>query len=324
MCTAISWCGKHHYFGRNLDLEYVFDERIVIAPRNFPFSFRFHPTLSKHYAMIGTATVADGYPLYYEATNEVGLSIAGLNFPGNAAYLSPRKDKINLAPFELIPWILGRCANLDEARTVLEQTNLVNTPFSGDWPLSPLHWIIADRNGAVVAEPMADGLHLYDDPIGVLTNNPPFPYHLDHLSAYMALSPRQAKNHFSTTFPLQPYSNGMGAMGLPGDYSSASRFIKAAFVKENSHGGETLESDVVQFFHLLRAVEMPRGSVIMPDGRYEITQYTSCCDSDSCVYYYTTYESSTIHAVAMHTKKRDGCKLEIYPMLRTCQIQLQN
>ena len=86
MCTAAVYQTKDHYFGRNLDLEYSYQESITIAPRNYPFSFRKLPEMKTHYAIIGMAYVLEGYPLYYDATNEKGLSMAGLNFPGSAAY----------------------------------------------------------------------------------------------------------------------------------------------------------------------------------------------------------------------------------------------
>lgn len=89
MCTAITWNG---YFGRNLDLWYSYGESVVITPRNYPFSFRLAGEMAHHYALIGIAHVADGVPLYYEATNEKGLSVAGLNFPGNACYDAPAGD----------------------------------------------------------------------------------------------------------------------------------------------------------------------------------------------------------------------------------------
>ncbi len=324
MCTAISWLGKHHYFGRNLDLEYSYKECVAITPRNFPFSFRKGEPISNHYAMIGTATVIGGYPLYYEATNEMGLSMAGLNFPSNAAYLPEQAEKDNIPPFEWIPWILGQCATVSQARILFEKINAVNIPFSEQFPLSPIHWIVADRSSCIVVEPMADGLHIWDNPIGLLTNNPPFDYHLHNLSNYMGLSPQQVQNRFSPNADLKPYSNGMGAMGLPGDFSSASRFVKAAFVKLNSVGGETVQGDVMQFFHMLQSVAMPRGSVIMPDGRYEITLYSSCCDTDAGIYYYSTYENGRVCAVDLHKENLDSGSVITYPMLSEPSISQQN
>ena len=152
MCTAVTYATKDHYFGRNLDLEMSYRETVTVTPRKYPFSFRAAGMLEQHYAMIGMATVEDGYPLYYDAVNEKGLAMAGLNFPGNADYKPAADEKDNVTPFELIPWILGQCADLTQARALLEKLNLVQIPFSPRFPLTPLHWIISDRQGSLTVE----------------------------------------------------------------------------------------------------------------------------------------------------------------------------
>lgn len=319
MCTAVSYLGKRHYFGRNLDLEYGFSEQVVVTPRNYPFRFRNGTSLPQHFAMIGMATVSEDYPLYYEATNERGLSMASLNFPGNATYLSRAENCDNITPFELIPWILGQCATVQEAQKLLDRINLWALNFSQELPLSPLHWIIADRDSCIVAEPMADGLHIYEDPLGILTNNPPFPYHLQHLADYMQLTPGEPCNRFGIG-GIASYSNGMGAMGLPGDFSSASRFVRAAFVKANSVSDG---DEIGQFFHILSAVAMPRGSV-MVHGKPEITRYSSCCDTKAGIYYYTTYANSRITAIDMRNCPLDSKKIISFSLRQEADIRFEN
>ena len=323
MCTAVSWKAKHHYFGRNLDLEYGLEEQICITPRRFTFRFRHKLAQDSHYAMIGTAFVTEEYPLYFDATNEMGLSMAGLNFPHNAVYHSLDAKKDNIASFELIPWILGQCKNVSEAEKLLENIQIVSDAFREDLPPTPLHWIISDATKSIVLESMADGQRIHPNPVGVLTNNPPFDFHLLHLANYRHLSPEQSENHFSSKLDLSPYSNGMGGLGLPGDFSSTSRFIKAAFVKENSIGG-TVQQDITQFFHILDSVSMPRGSVRMQDGRYEITRYSSCCDTISGIYYYKTYEGYHIRCVNLHAADLDSRHLVCYPMSHTANFHPQN
>lgn len=316
MCTAMTLTTKDHYFGRNLDLEYSYIEMITITPRNFPLGFRKKDTLLTHYAMIGTAYVQDNYPLYYDATNEKGLSMAGLNFPENAYYFPPKEGMDNITPYELIPWILGQCGSVSEARILLERLNLLNVHFSKDLPLSPLHWMIADNSCSIVVESLEDGLHIHENPVGVLTNNPPFEMQLFHLNNYMNLSNDPPENHFAKNLDLKKYSNGMGAMGLPGDWSSQSRFVRAAFAKMNSKCDTSEEASVNQFFHLLGSVEFPRGCVEMKKDVYEITVYSSCCNTDKGIYYYKTYENFCITAVDMHRENLDETKLICYPMLK--------
>ena len=324
MCTAISYKTKDHYFGRNLDYEYSYEETITVTPRNFPFTFRKVNALPSHYAMIGMAYVVGNQPLYYEATNEKGLSMAGLNFPGNAVYKPYEEGRDNIASFEFIPWILGQCATIEECKKLLGQINLVDISFSEQLPPSPLHWLISDRDASITVEAVKDGVKVYDNPIGVLTNNPPFETQMFMLNNYMGLSTEPLQNSFSKDLKLETYSRGMGGMGLPGDLSSASRFVKAAFTKLNSVSGESESESISQFFHILASVEQQRGCVHMGNGQYEITIYSCCCNTDKGIYYYTTYENSQISAVDMHNENLDSDKPISYPLITGQQIKMQN
>ena len=270
------------------------------------------------------AHVAQDYPLYYDAMNEKGLCMAGLNFVGNAAYADVIPSRENVAQFELIPYLLGQCASVAEARDRLARLQLVGTPFSAQLPAAQLHWLLADQHQAVVIESMADGLHIYDNPVGVLTNNPPFPQQLFQLNNYMSLSPRQPENRFAPQLPLAPYSRGMGALGLPGDLSSASRFVRVAFTRMNAVSGDSETESVSQFFHILGSVEQQRGCCEVRDGQYEITLYTSCCNAARGIYYYTTYENRQITAVDMHRENLNGSALIRYPLITEQQIAHQN
>ena len=322
MCTAATYKTKDHYFGRNLDYEFSYGESVTVTPRNYPFHFRRMGTLASHYAMIGMANIQD-YPLYYDATNEKGLSMAGLNFPGNADYKPLAEGKDNVASFEFIPWILSQCATVAQARELLARMNLSNEGFSEKMPPSPLHWMISDRDESIVVESVKDGLKVYDDPVGVMTNNPPFDFHLTNLSNYMNVTANIAVNRFAPDFPLEAFSRGTGGIGLPGDLSSASRFIKAAFTRLNSLSGDSESESVSQFFHILASVAQQRGCCQVPGG-YEYTIYSSCCNTDKGVYYYTTYENSQITAVDMGREDLDGSALVTYPLVQGQQINYQN
>lgn len=324
MCTAVTYKTKDHYFGRNLDLEYSYKETVTVTPRNYAFSFRKTGRMESHYAMIGMAYISGGYPLYYDATNEKGLSVAGLNFPENADYKPYTEGKDNVAPFELIPWVLGQCASVSEAEALLKRINLFYENFSDELPVSPLHWIIADRERSITLECVKEGIKIYDNPIGVLTNNPTFDYHMFNLNQYMHLSSEDPNNTFAENLALKRYSRGMGAIGLPGDASSMSRFVRATFVKMNSQSGTSEPESVSQFFHILKAVEMQRGCVRVTQGIPEITVYSSCCNTDRGIYYYTTYDNSRINAVDMHRENLEGSELAAYPLEKDQAIAYQN
>lgn len=308
MCTAATYKTKDFYFGRTLDYEFSYMEEVTIAPRNFAFPLRHAEKMTEHYALIGMAFVQE-IPLYYDAVNEKGLCMAGLNFVGNAWYNEPVSDKINIAQFEFIPFILGKCASVNEAVKLLEKINIANTPYSDKLPVAQLHWIIADKDRAITVECVKNGMKIYDNPVGVLTNNPPFNEQMFNLNNYMNLSPRQPTNLFSAKLPLKAYSRGMGALGMPGDLSSQSRFVRAAFTKMNSVSGDSEEDSVNQFFHILGSVEQQRGCCVVGEKEYEITIYTSCCNAVKGIYYYTTYENHGITAVDMFGEDLNATEL---------------
>ena len=324
MCTAVTYKTKDFYFGRTLDYDCSFGEEITITPRNFPLHFRKEKSMDCHYAIIGMAHVEEEYPLYYDAINEKGLAMAGLNFVGNAYYEEKSPEKYSISPFEFIPWILGQCATVKEAKKLISDMDLVNIPFSKTLPLAELHWIIADLTEAVTVEAMKDGIHIYENAVGVLTNNPPFESQMFQLNNYMHLSAKEPENHFSDKIALKAYSRGMGAIGLPGDLSSQSRFVRASFIKINSISGDSEMESVNQFFHILESVQQQRGCCDLGNDKYEMTLYTSCCNAERGIYYYTTYENHQITAVHMYHEKLEGRQLIRYPLICGEHIQIQN
>lgn len=324
MCTAATYRTDDFYMGRTLDYEFSYGEEITVMPRNFPLSFRHGGGTDRHYAIIGMAHVADGYPMFYDAVNEKGLGMAGLNFAASARYSEPEDGKQNVAQFEFIPWVLSQFASLGQARSAIEKINLVGTTYDSRYPAAKMHWIIADKSGAITVEPTEGGLKIYDNAPGVLTNEPPFDMQLFNLKNYMRLSPKQPENSFSDALDLGTYSRGMGGLGLPGDLSSMSRFVRAAFTKLNSLSGSGEAESVGQFFHILGSVEQVRGCCEVAQDKYEITIYTSCFNADKGVYYYTTYNNRRITAVDMHRENLDSDSLARYPMLDKEDVLRQN
>lgn len=323
MCTASNYITDKHYFGRNFDYEISYHERVTITPRNYEFKFRKIDDIKNHYAMIGIAAGIDGYPLYYDACNEKGLAIAGLNFAGNAVYRQFEEGMVNITPFELIPYLLGKAASVAEARELLAEINLVDINFADELPLSPLHWMLSDGRDAIVVEPMADGLKIYDNPVGVMTNNPPFDKQLFYLNNYRGLSNRNPENSFGVD--LEEYSRGMGAIGLPGDLSSASRFAKVAFTRANSYSDSDEASSVSQFFHILGSVEQQNGCTFIDEpDLYEYTIYTSCYNTNKGVLYYRTYSNSQITAVDLNREDLDSDDLINYLLINEEQFNFIN
>lgn len=304
MCTSIAMKNVDFYFGRNMDIDYDFGQRVVITPRNYVFRFKKAGTLERHFAMVGMAAVADGYPLYAEAANEKGLCMAGLNFPENAYYKKVCENgKANISPFELIPWVLGKCKSIAEAKELLSKTCLVKIAFNEKLPLAPLHWHIADKTGSVVLEATKDGMAVYENTVGVMANNPTFDFHLKNLLHYTNLSNITPD---SATETKHPFGMGLGAYGLPGDFSSTSRFAKAAFIlRYRSDGGDEKER-VAQFFRVLDSVAVPKGCVLTTNGNEHYTTYNCCINADNGVYYYKTCFDFTVKEVRLYEEDLEG------------------
>lgn len=274
--------------------------------------------------MIGMSCVMEGYPLYYDAVNEKGLGMAGLNFVGNAFYKESQKEKDNIAQFEFIPWVLCQCANVRETRVLIEKVNMLNVSFNEKLPLAQLHYIISDKKESITVEPLKEGIKIYENPVGVLTNNPPFDMQMLMLSNYMNLSAKPPENRFAKGLSLEEYGRGMGAIGLPGDLSSQSRFVRASFVKMNSVSGDGEAESVSQFFHILNSVDQQRGCCELENGKYEITIYTSCCNASRGIYYYTSYDNHQITGVNMHKEDLESSELIRYQVIKEEQIHMQN
>lgn len=296
MCTAISFSANDHYFGRNLDVEKSYGQKVVITPKGYKINMRCLPPFESKFTVYGMAVIPENFPLYFEASNEKGLSIAGLNFPGNAQYHTADANIINVAPFELPLWLLGQCENVGQAKRLLAECNIVNINYSESIPLSPLHWLLDDKDESIVIESTKEGLKLYENPFGVLTNNPTFDWHLTNMNNYLHLH-NEGTVAASNKGSAHNYSLGLGALGLPGDFSSASRFVKAAFVKSNSAASTEEAANVNQFFHILQSVAMPKGCVKLPNGEYEFTLYSCCSNTDKGIFYYNTYDDLSIRRI---------------------------
>lgn len=232
--------------------------------------------------------------------------------------------KLNLAPYELIPYFLGMYGTIAEIREDLARLNISNIPFAENLPITELHWMISDGTECIVMEQMEEGLKIYENPIGVLTNNPPFDYHLANIRNYMNLTPYYVENSFSETIKLVPYGQGMGAIGLPGDASPASRFVRVAFHKANSVCGEDEEASVTQFFHILDSVAMVQGATITKEDRFDITTYSCCINTSRGIYYYKTYTNNQITAIRMTEETMCKKELSVYELREAQQIMYEN
>ncbi len=284
-----------------MDIEFDFDGRVVTAPRRFVFSEKNAHGLCVHYAVTGMARVVDGYPLFADAFNEAGLCMAALSFPETTKYFDTCSDfSVNLSPFELIPHVLGKCANIAEAREELGKIRLVNIPFSKDVPNTPLHWIVTDKSGSIAVEPTEKGLAIYDNTIGVLTNEPTFQFHEKNIRLYSHLT--------ADSLNESGLGYGTGAIGLLGDWSSPSRFVKADFLRRTAEVSRSAtQSECVDcFFSVLGAISVPRGAVRSSDGKPHFTHYSCCMDVQNGIYYCKTYGKLSVSVYPVSKRIMEG------------------
>ncbi len=301
MCTAIMTRSGDSYFGRNLDLERGFGAQAVLVPREFPLVFRNMGIQKRHFAMVGMAAVVDGYPLFAEAVNEKGLAMAGLNFPKNAAFPDKKQHhKDNIAPFEIIPWILSQAETLTEAQALLSRLCVIHEDFRADIPVTPLHWFLCDRTEAITLECTDDGMHIYENSVRVLTNDPQFPFQTERLLDIWNLTSQPQKGTVLQTGDKPFLSLGGGARGLPGDYSSSSRFVRAAWLMRESEKVPLSDegSRVGRVFSILSAVAPIKGCVLTADGAPHYTLYSCGANLTKGIFYLRTAENPQICSVA--------------------------
>ena len=309
MCTAIN---DGNLFGRTLDIHKNYGEKVAIIPRNYKFDFLYEGIVTNRFAVIGVAYESGGVPLYYDAMNESGLCVAALNFPKNAVYHKPMKNKHNVASFEFIPWLLSSCDSVLEAVQKLEKANLTDDCFSPSLPATTLHWIVADKNGAITVESNAEGLKIYENPVGVLTNNPPFPFHISNIAQYMHLDSFYPENTLCPNVTLNKFGGGLGAVGLPGDFSPASRFVRAVFLKNHTTHEVDNKYEINRFFHIMNCVSVPKGCVKTEEGKDTFTAYTCCADRKNLTYYFKTYENPHLRNVSLTDRRINSDKIRFY------------
>ena len=309
MCTAISY---NNYFGRNLDLEYSYNEQVVITPKNYRFNFTDNRILDKGYAIIGIATVCENYPLYYDACNEYGLAGAGLNFPYNDLYSNDENSvMLKIAPYEILPAVLRTCKSIAEVKELLTNTIFINKSFNDNFKATNMHYMFADSCSSITVESKNGVVNVYDNTVNVLTNTPTFIEQIENLKQYQNITNEETNKTLN--------SKGTGALGLPGDFTSKSRFVRAEFLLRTT---VSLGNDLTEFYNVLSSVAEPKGSVKVNDNKYFYTQYSSCMDLKEKIYYYKTYENSRIYAVRL--SNIDGKDLAAYDLIKTQDIRFQN
>lgn len=290
MCTSIAFRQKDLYFGRNMDLDYNFGERIVATPRRFLLKSLGN---KEHLGFIGTATLVDGYPLYADVMNEKGLCIAGLNFYEKAYYRSPCEGKTNVPAFDFIAFVAAKFSSVEDFTKEFEKINITDQAFSEKIPCPTLHWMVSDNISSVVIESSKKGINLYKNPLDVMTNLPEFQ---EQLESYEKMKSEE----------------GSAPADFPVMLSSSSRFLRMAHFLGNDFKKTDPNSIISHVFHLLDTVAVPDASVKVQNGNYHKTTYSICLDTLNKRYYIRTYENSRISCVQLNEKMLSTTDLSIF------------
>lgn len=329
MCTALSIKSKEGkcFFGRNMDLAYNFNQSVMIIPKKYRFQDKVTgKMIVNNRTIIGMGTVIDNHPAMADGMNENGLACAGLNFAGYAYYEeAPVPGKVNIAPYDFIQWVLSNHDTVEELKSSVKNIELVNIQINRATPASTLHWMISDKSGkSIVVEKTKKGITVHDNPVGVMTNNPTFDWHLTNLNEYINITPNYPKETNWSDQKLEALGVGAGTIGIPGDFASVSRFVRIAYIRAKMPPIKTDIEAITQFFHMLEYVKMVKGGIITEDGLYDVTLYSSCMNQEKGIYYYKTCNNTRINAVDMNKETLDPSKIKTFSYLSTQDINYQN
>ncbi len=305
MCTVMTFTTQEQdlLFGRTMDLDYEFGQKIMAVPRQI---------LGGTYGILAMGTTYGNIPLLADGFNEKGLCCAALNFPGYANYpIAPKEGAVNVAVYDFTRWVLATFGTVADFRNIAHDLRIVDMPVSKELPSPTLHWIVADNVESVVVESTASGLHIYENPVGTLTNSPDFPDHLTNLAQYTHLTHQPPTPVCWNGHPLSPHGVGFGVVGLPGDPTPSGRFIRAAYYVSRKSAFSTTQASKTALFHMLDNVAMVPGTVYTPDGHMDKTIYTAVLSPSKQQYHLKTYEDFTVKSFTLEQKHLDATNLVI-------------
>ncbi len=329
MCTALTLVTKdgEHLFGRNMDIEYEFGQSVGIIPRNYEYiNMSTKATEKVKYAIIGMITMIENHPMICDGLNEKGLAIAGLNFPTYCKWEdSLVEGKINLPAYDFMLWVLSNFESIEDLKKEVLNVNLMSTRISEQVPPPCLHWIVTDVTGkSIVIEKTADSYKVYDNYVGILGNSPTFDWHVTNLRQYIGLVPEQVTEGTWSLQHLLALGQGVGAVGIPGDWTPASRFVRTAFLRHTALANDADKLNIMDFFHILNNVAMVRGSVRTPQNMSDITQYTACMNQEKGLYYYNTYNNNVLNVIDMHKEDLNAKDVKLFKYEDTLVVNQQN
>ena len=270
------------------------------------------------YGFVGLAVEQKEFMV--EGVNEKGLSAGLFYFPNYGKYqpFDPMQKDKSLADFQVVSYVLAKCSSINEVKRELEKVRIINI----DPRSSTVHWRFTEPSGRqVVLEIVDEVMHFYENPLGVLTNSPGIEWHWTNLNNYINLQPGNAPEHPFGPLDMKAFGHGSGMLGLPGDFTPPSRFVRAAFFQLTAPQQPNAEGCVFQAFHLLNNFDIPAGTEL-PMGKASVdlpsaTQFTVATDTDNRMIYYRTMYNSNIRCIDLKTIDFNQVKYQSYPLDET-------
>ena len=274
------------------------------------------------YGYVGIYTEYE--PFVVEGVNEAGLSAGLFFFPqyGEYAAYNPARNDKTLCDMQFVSWVLSQCSSIDQVKAELAKIDLVTL----DHKIGAVHWRITEPSGRMVVLEVVGGVpHFYENVLGVITNAPGFLWHMTNLNNYVNLEPGSAPNNtIKPGVTLQALGHGSGMLGLPGDFTSPSRFVRATFFQTTAPVWATGFDTVVQAFHILNNFDIPIGSqharADIPKNLPSATQFTAASDLKAMKFYYRTAWNSNIRCIDLMDIDFHKIKFQSHPLDQT-QVQ---
>lgn len=305
MCTAITLVSqqKETFLGRNMDFSYEIEPHLYIVPRHYPWNSALcERKIRSSYRFIGIGQQLDGLLAFFDGVNEMGFAAAALYFPGYAEYDTQAEVRSadQVGSFDFLQYILGNCASVKDLTAILENLSVIGLEDPVTGTVAPLHWIAADRSGdCAVIEMTEKGKEVLSNPIGVMSNSPDFRWHMTNLRNYMEAGPRQMDEAYWGNVRLTPFGQAGGTRLLPGGFTSPERFVRAAYLKSHIPEPRNRREAIVSCFHIMESVTVPKGAVITSRNTYDYTKYTAFINTNTCEYFFRTYDNMQIGTVSL-------------------------
>ncbi len=310
--------GRTMEFGNPLDSEVIFFPRGVTITGTTADNVDDGLAWETKYATVGVNGV--GLPIVIDGLNEKGLSGGIFYFPDYAEFqdVTAANTSKTIAPWQLITWALTSFSTVDEVRAALPEITVGNIEFAAWKMIPPMHYVMTDATGqSIVIEYVGGELSMYDNPLGVFTNAPAFDWHMTNLRNYIGISPKPAEAVDLSGVNLDPLSTGGNLFGMPGDFSSPSRFVRATVFSHMSPESATGQDAVMQGFHILDNFDIPEGAVPEPAGSdppYETTEWTTMSNLKALTFYVWTSDNRAIRTVNLNDMDLDGTEMQLFPL----------